>query len=102
MDTAGESSAGVFAHFGGISCRTESWWRGFRSLADAPAIGRTVDSRIDSSPLPHPARADSSLSLKSAWLVLSRRRRLVLSVVAGSLLVCLLYCLLAPPQFEAK
>jgi polysaccharide export outer membrane protein len=80
----------------------ESWWRGFRPLADAPAIGHAADSRIDSSPLPHPARADSSLSLKSAWHVLSRRRRLVISVVAGSLLACLLYCLLVAPQYEAK
>jgi polysaccharide export outer membrane protein len=71
-------------------------------LGAASPIGHAADSRIDTSPLPQPARADSSLSLKSAWLVLSRRRSLVISVVAGSLLICLLYCLLAPPQYEAR
>jgi polysaccharide export outer membrane protein len=34
--------------------------------------------------------------------VLARRRRLVGSVVAGLLLACLLYCLIAPNQYEAS
>lgn len=42
------------------------------------------------------------MSLQSAWPVLSRRRRLVFSIVSGSLLICVIYCLLAPPQYESK
>src|SRR5258708_6670140 len=47
-------------------------------------------------------RADSSESLQSAWHVLSRRRRLVFSIIVVSLLICLAYCLLAPPQYESR
>src|SRR5260370_18496907 len=52
--------------------------------------------------VPHPRRGDSSVSLGAAWRVLWRRRRLVGLVVAGSLLLCLLYCMLAPPQYESR
>ena len=38
----------------------------------------------------------------SLWEVLVRRRRLVGSVVGGLLLACLLYCLIAPNQYEAS
>ena len=41
-------------------------------------------------------------SLRELWLVLVRRRRLVGSVVGGLLLACLLYCLIAPNQYEAS
>jgi polysaccharide biosynthesis/export protein len=54
----------------------------------------------------HPATAvrrdSSSTSLRELLAVVSRRWRLVLSVEGGLLLLCLLYCLLAPNQYEAS
>ncbi|MGA2351872.1 MAG: SLBB domain-containing protein [Terracidiphilus sp.] len=41
-------------------------------------------------------------SLRELWQVMFRRRRLVGSVVGGLLLACLLYCLIAPNQYEAS
>jgi succinoglycan biosynthesis transport protein ExoP len=41
-------------------------------------------------------------SLRELWEVLVRRRRLVGWVVGGLLLACLLYCLIAPNQYEAS
>jgi polysaccharide export outer membrane protein len=40
--------------------------------------------------------------LREFWEVLLRRRRLVGLVVGGLLLACLLYCLMAPNQYEAS
>lgn len=44
---------------------------------------------------------NSSRSLRELWQVLVRRRRFAGSVVGGLLLLCLLYCLIAPNQYEA-
>jgi polysaccharide export outer membrane protein len=41
-------------------------------------------------------------SLRELWEVLVRRRRLVSWVVGGLLLACLLYCVIAPNQYEAS
>jgi polysaccharide export outer membrane protein len=43
----------------------------------------------------------SSGSFPALWVVLARRRRLIGAVVGGLLLLCLLYCLIAPYQYEA-
>ncbi|HUD75161.1 MAG TPA: Wzz/FepE/Etk N-terminal domain-containing protein, partial [Terracidiphilus sp.] len=51
---------------------------------------------------PGTAAYNSSKSLPELWSVLVRRRRLVGSVVGGLLLACLLYCLIAPNQYEAS
>ncbi|MGD0800602.1 MAG: SLBB domain-containing protein [Terracidiphilus sp.] len=50
---------------------------------------------------PCPGGRGSPGSLREVWAVLVRRRQLVGSVVGGLLLVCLLYCLIAPNQYEA-
>ena len=47
-------------------------------------------------------RDGSSTSFRELLAVVSRRRRLVLSVEGGLLLLCLLYCLIAPNQYEAS
>ena len=49
----------------------------------------------------HGAR-NSTRTLRELWEVLVRRRRLVGGVVGGLLLACLLYCLIAPNQYEAS
>ena len=45
---------------------------------------------------------NSTQSLRELWEVLVRRRRLVGCGVGGLLLACLLYCLIAPNQYEAS
>lgn len=47
-------------------------------------------------------RESSTTSLYDLWEVLVRRRRLVYSIIGGLLLVCLLYCLIAPKQYESQ
>jgi polysaccharide export outer membrane protein len=47
------------------------------------------------------SRHGSSQSLRELRDVLVRRRRLILSIVGGLLLLCLVYCLVAPNQYEA-
>ena len=47
-------------------------------------------------------KAGSSVSLRELAEIVVRRRRLVGSVLGGLLLVCLLYCLIAPKQYEAS
>jgi polysaccharide export outer membrane protein len=62
-------------------------------LYDSPHV---LDAR------PISASQNSNGSLHELWLVLARRRRFVVSVVGGLLLACLLYCLIAPKQYEAS
>ena len=50
---------------------------------------------------PIPGSRKSTQSLRELYEVLVRRRRFVGSVVGGLLLLCLLYCLIAPNQYEA-
>jgi succinoglycan biosynthesis transport protein ExoP len=40
--------------------------------------------------------------MRELWGVLVGRRRLIVSIVGGLLLACLLYCLIAPNQYEAS
>ena len=46
--------------------------------------------------------SNSFRSLRELWQVLVRRRSFVGSVLGGLLLLCLVYCLLAPNQYEAS
>ena len=46
-------------------------------------------------------RQNPAVSLRELWQVLVRRRRLVLGIEGGLLLACLLYCLVAPNQYDA-
>ncbi len=54
------------------------------------------------SPEARPSASNSPRSLSELWAVLARRRRLIGLVIGGSLLACLLYCLIAPNQYEAS
>ena len=74
----------------------------FPFLADAPAIGHASESSIDASRLGLPRRADSALSLRAAARTVRLHHRLVLSVILSALLAGLLYCLIAPPQYESR
>jgi polysaccharide export outer membrane protein len=50
-------------------------------------------------PASRPANGTSMLDL---WRILARRRMLIMGIVGASLLACLLYCLIAPNQYEAQ
>ena len=62
------------------------------SLPNQPAVCSSADVRRDS----------SSTSLRELLTVMNRRRQLIAAVECGLLLVCLLYCLIAPKQYEAS
>ena len=62
-----------------------------RELADLPAQQMQAAKR-----------SSSSTSLRELWSVLLRKKLFVVSVIVGLLLACLLYCLIAPKQYEAS
>ncbi len=47
-------------------------------------------------------RGGSSTSLHELWAVIARRRQFIACVAGGLLLACLLYCLIAPNEYEAS
>ena len=48
------------------------------------------------------SRHSSTTSLRELWQVLVRRRLSVGAVVGGLLLLCILYCIVIPNQYEAS
>ena len=77
------------------------WDRGSRPLPEASAVQHDSSNGPEARPSMSAGSHSSSTSLRGLWVVLVRRRRLVGSVVGGLLLACLLYCLIAPNQYEA-
>lgn len=70
-----------------------------------PDVPLPQNDNSPSSDLHHsvdPGLNRSSTSLRELWAVMARRRRLVAFVWGGLLLLCLLYCLIAPNQYEAQ
>ncbi len=62
-----------------------------------------ANSASSNSPLEAAAHgARYSRTQRELWVVLLGRRRLIGSLVGGLLLACLLYCLIAPNQYEAS
>ncbi|MDR3793554.1 MAG: polysaccharide biosynthesis/export family protein [Terracidiphilus sp.] len=48
------------------------------------------------------SRHDSTTSLRALWVVAVRRRRLMAAIMGSLLLACLVYCMVAPNQYEAS
>jgi len=71
-------------------------------LPDASALSSYPFRASDAGSCAAVAQVSSSTSLRSLLSVLHRRRRVFWSTLAGLLLLCLLYCLLAPNEFEAR
>jgi polysaccharide biosynthesis/export protein len=71
-------------------------------LPDAPAQSYDLPGPRGERSEEEISRHGSSTSLPAVWEVLVRRRVVVLGVVGGMLLACLLYCLIAPNQYEAS
>ncbi len=71
-------------------------------MQDAPAVQHVSPYETDARRQAGFSRHNSSTSLRWLWEILLRRRRMVASVLGGLLLLCLLYCLIAPNQYEAS
>jgi len=71
-------------------------------LPEARALEHDLPHESDPHSGGNLSRHSSSTSLRVLWEVLVRRRRMVVAVEGGLLLLCLLYCLIAPNQYEAS
>ena len=71
-------------------------------MPDGSAFQHDLAREPDGWPKADAGQHSSSTSLRELWEVLARRRRLVGSVVGGLLLLCLLYCIVMPNQYEAS
>lgn len=72
------------------------------ALADLPARNSEPPEAQQVPLTPVSASLAETTSLSSVWDVLVRLRRFVGLVLGGLAAVCLLYCLMAPNQYEAK
>lgn len=70
-------------------------------MADVPGI-RSADHRKGETWAAVAERGSSAVSLRAAGRVLLARRWIVLAVIGGPLLICLVYCLIAPKQYESR
>lgn len=71
-------------------------------MADTPNFEQQAPNEPDVRRRANDCPRRSSVSLREVWEVVFRRRRMVGSMVGGLLLLCLLYCLIAPKQYEAS
>lgn len=71
-------------------------------MQEAPLAELAARHTIDGRDGPDVRRAGSSTSLRALFLQMALRRRTVGSIVGGLLLACLLYCLVAPKEYEAR
>ncbi|MGA7343843.1 MAG: polysaccharide biosynthesis/export family protein [Terracidiphilus sp.] len=72
------------------------------ALPDGSDHPRDLTREPDLSAGPGVSRHHPTTSLRALWDVVVRRRRLVLGIEGGLLLACLLYCLIAPNEYEAS
>ncbi len=61
----------------------------------------TTDEEVELLSPPRPGQRSRNVSLWDLWRTLIARRRLVLLIEGGLLFLCLVYCLVAPNQYEA-
>ncbi|HEV2484285.1 MAG TPA: polysaccharide biosynthesis/export family protein [Terracidiphilus sp.] len=71
-------------------------------MPDAPTAHQDLPHGPDVRHWAEVSRHHSTTSLRELWEVVVRRRRQITSVLGGLLLLCLLYCLVAPNQYEAS
>jgi uncharacterized protein involved in exopolysaccharide biosynthesis/protein involved in polysaccharide export with SLBB domain len=70
-------------------------------LPDGAPVEQVSPGELESLAAAEVRRDHASVSLRELAQVLKRRRRLVALIEGGLLFLCLLYCLLAPNQYEA-
>ena len=71
-------------------------------MPNAPVVQRELPDTSDALLQADAMRRGSSTSIRELWLVLVYHRRFVGCVIGGLLVTCLLYCLIAPNQYEAS
>ena len=85
----------------GIALPESLWNWGSQTLVDIPSVQHDAPREPEAQTRAVAGSQKSSVSLRELGQVLLRRRRLAGSVVGGLLLLCLLYCLIAPNEYEA-
>ena len=70
-------------------------------MPDGAPVQRVSPGELESLASAEVRPAHPSVSIRELWQVLKRRRRLVILIEGGLLLLCLLYCLFDPNQYEA-
>src|SRR3954468_23985048 len=105
VHTAGDFAAAIF---GAFSARVRPWRRpvvteGPGLLPESSVLDdvEAVELPANGRPSSGLGRAPASTSLRAVFDILGRRRRMVSFTLGGLVLACLLYCLLAPRQYDA-
>jgi polysaccharide export outer membrane protein len=70
-------------------------------VPEAPTIARTLANDFQVENRRSAGREHAAVSLGTVGAILARRWRLVLGIEGGLLVLCLLYCLFAPKEYEA-
>jgi len=71
-------------------------------LPDAPTAHQDLPHGPDVRHRAEVSRHHSTTSLRELWQIVLRRRRQIASVLGSLLLLCVLYCLVAPNKYEAS
>lgn len=72
-------------------------------MAESPtAQFVTTDEEVELLSPPRPGQRSRSVSLRDLWRTLVGRRRLIFLIEGSLLFLCLVYCLVAPNQYEAS
>ena len=102
LQTGGVSPTGNFAceHGKGL-CGNATEWGGSVLLPEIAVPEPASSGESIAPPVAFRARR-GSLSLRELGALLSRRRKLALGIEGGLLLLCLLYCLIAPKEYDAS
>jgi len=70
------------------------------SVSSETRLENAVEPQLGSSSLPRQPGTDSSL--RELWCTLAKQRKFIASVLGVLLLGCLIYCLIAPRQYESR
>jgi len=73
----------------------------FPPLPDVSVTHHQSPQESCANPVANASRYHGSTSFRALWDLVVRRRKLISSVEGGLLALCLLYCLVAPKQYEA-
>ena len=79
--------------------RLRNW--GLSALPDSSTVPDGAQTPSETCHTANAARQGATTSLADFWQILLLRRRVIGMICGGLLLACLLYCLIAPNQYEA-
>ena len=103
IDTSVDFTAAFFQPLCRDPCGWRNYWsRGSWALYEAPPIEQLERESIEGHAAPGIRRSSPTTSLKAMFQTAILRRRMVTAIAGGLLVACLLYCLIAPSEYEAK